>query len=267
MVTLLAIKALMGPREAIRVYDPRYPNDSLYTRLEVMRHRNPITLGRHVAALRARGLVETFNHADDNGPYLRLRLPQGTPPPGKKRAPFIRIDLSLMRYCRLLMRCVMSKAKEGWETVFISWVCLKRFEDRRSGLCCPSYRTLAAARGRHPMTIGRHVGLLWAAGIIHRDRQPWPTRRHRTRYRSNHYVLIAPGALLRFENDEVVLTNTPKLKTNLDARNQIEKRGLDPLEGKGESSSKGCTHTLDNALPHPMWMCRACGDIFEAVIR
>jgi hypothetical protein len=221
-----------------------------------------------VAALRACGLVETFRHDDDNGRMsLRLTLPEGTTPAGKKRAPFIRIDLGLMRYCRALMRCVFSRDKRGWETVFVTGVALKRFENRQSGLCCPSYSTLAASRGRHLLTLKRHVGLLWAAGLIHRDGQTWPTRRQRTRYRSNHYILIAPGALIRFENDEVVLTNTPKLKPNLDARNQIEKRGLDPLEGKGESSSKGCTHTLDNALPHPMWMCRACGDIFEAVIR
>jgi hypothetical protein len=44
LVTLLAIKALIGPNPQICVYDPRRPDESLYARLEVLRHRAIATL-------------------------------------------------------------------------------------------------------------------------------------------------------------------------------------------------------------------------------
>jgi hypothetical protein len=270
LITLLAIKSLTGPREVICVYDPRHPDDSLYTRLEPLRHRHPVTLARHVAALRDRGLVATFTDPDNphtnSSLYLRLTLPEASVPSGKKRAPFIRIDLGLMRYCRFLMRCVLSKDKEGWETVFVTWIALKRYENRRTGLCCPAYATLAAARGRHRVTVIRHVRTLSAAGLIHRERQAWPTRRSRTRYRSNHYTLLAPGALIRFENNEVVFTNIPNLKRNLNPYNQIENNRLYQSDRGEEKTPNGCVHTPHHAIMRPMWECRACGEIFEAAI-
>jgi DNA-binding MarR family transcriptional regulator len=270
LVTLLGIKALMGPREVLCVYDPRHPDSSLYTRLEGLRHRHPVTLQRHVAALKARGLVETFTDPDNPGHnsclYLRLTLPGAARASGKKRVPFIRIDLSLMRYCRLLVRCTMPKDKEGWETVFVTWVALKRFENRKTGLCCPAYATLAESRGRHRMTVIRHVGVLRAAGIIHRDRNPFATRRHRVRYRSNYYTLLAPGALIRFENNEVVFTNIPNLKRNLNPYNQIENNRLYQSDRGEEKTPNGCVHTPHHAIMRPMWECRACGEIFEAAI-
>ena len=116
------------------------------------------------------------------------------------------------------------------------------------------------------MTVIRHVGVLRAAGIIHRDLSPFATRRHRVRYGSNHYTLLAPGALIQFENNEVVCTNIPNLKPKLNSLNKIKNKGLDQFNKEKETTLKGCVHSPYNALPHPMWKCRDCGEIFEAAI-
>lgn len=265
LVTLLALKALMGSRPHLCVYNPQRPDDSLYVRLEAMRHRAIATLQDHIAALRAYGLIDTYT-ADDGLRYLRLTLPEAPVPSGKKRAPFIRIDLGLMRYCRFLCHCVMPKSKQGWETVFISWVALKRCENRPSGLCCPSYQTLATSRGRHRITLIRHIRVLIVAGIIERNWRPWPSRRGMTRYQSNHYILLAPSALLQVERGELVTTNRGNLIPKPDPLNQKENKEINQPASKGGENAEGCLHTPENALPHPMWKCQTCGEIFEATM-
>ena len=266
LVTLLALKYLIGENEDICVYDPRYPDSSLYVRLEELRHRATATLQDHLSMLRTKYALIDMYYGEDGRRYLRLVLPDAPIPEGRKRAPFIRIDLGLMRYCRFLVRRVLPKAKQGWETVFISWVALKRSENRESGLCCPSYDTLAKNRGRHPLTVIRHVRILIVAGIIERHWNPWPTRRGKTRYKSNHYTLLAPTALLRVEQGEVVCSNRGKLIPKPEGLNQKENRELNRLEGEGKETLQNCAHTPQHALPYPMWKCRECGDIFQAAV-
>ena len=266
LVTLLAIKALIGSNPQICVYDPRRPDESLYARLEVLRHRAITTLQDHVSSLRAEHELIDIYTGENGQPYIRLTLPETPIPPGRKRSPFIRIDLGLMRYCRYLVRCVMPRSKQGWETVFISWMALKRVENRVSGLCCPSYQTLATSRGRHPITLMRHIRLLISAGIIERHWSPWPTRRRKTRYRSNHYILLAPATLLRLEQGEVVGSGRGKLMPKPDALNHKENIEIYQLERAEEKVPTDCPHTPQNALPYPMWKCRDCGDVFEASV-